>query len=41
MPTTTRPFDMAEQLRDEQDIAAYKVGVMRRTDENQVFDVDF
>ena len=25
----------------EQDIAAYKVGVMRRTDENQVFDVDF
>lgn len=23
MPTTTRPFDMAEQLRDEQDIAAY------------------
>ncbi|HNU11558.1 MAG TPA: ribonucleotide-diphosphate reductase subunit beta [Rubrivivax sp.] len=25
----------------EQDIAAYKVGVMRRTDENLVFDVDF
>ncbi|WP_374493686.1 ribonucleotide-diphosphate reductase subunit beta [Brachymonas sp.] len=25
----------------EQDIAAYKVGVMRRTDANQVFDVDF
>ncbi|HET8900123.1 MAG TPA: ribonucleotide-diphosphate reductase subunit beta [Rhodanobacteraceae bacterium] len=25
----------------EQDIAAYKVGVMRRTDENVVFDVDF
>ncbi len=25
----------------EQDIAAYKVGVMRRNDENRVFDVDF
>ena len=25
----------------EQDIAAYKVGVMRRDDENQVFDADF
>lgn len=25
----------------EQDIAAYKVGVMRRTDENVIFDVDF
>jgi len=25
----------------EQDIAAYKVGVLRRTDEHQIFDADF
>ena len=32
MPTTTRPFDMAEQLRDEQDIAAYLTLVLEEGD---------
>ena len=36
MPTTTRPFDMAEQLRDEQDIAAYLTLVLEEGDPGEL-----
>lgn len=36
MPTTTRPFDMAEQLRDEQDIAAYITMVLEEGDPGEL-----
>ena len=36
MPTTTRPFDMAEQLRDEQDIAAYLTLVLEECDPGEL-----
>ena len=36
MPTTTRPFDMAEQLLDEQDIAAYLTLVLEEGDPGEL-----
>ena len=36
MPTTTRPFDMAEQLRDEQDIAACLTLVLEEGDPGEL-----
>ena len=36
MPTTPRPFDMAEQLRDEQDIAAYLTLVLEEGDPGEL-----
>ncbi len=36
MPTTTRPVDMAEQLRDEQDIAAYLTLVLEEGDPGEL-----
>ena len=36
MPTTTRPFDMAEQLRDEQDIPAYLTLVLEEGDPGEL-----
>ena len=36
MPTTTRPFDMADQLRDEQDIAAYLTLVLEEGDPGEL-----
>ena len=36
MPTTTRPFDMAEQLRDEQDIAADLTLVLEEGDPGEL-----
>ena len=36
MPTTTRPFDMAVQLRDEQDIAAYLTLVLEEGDPGEL-----
>ena len=36
MPTTTRPFDMAEQLRDEQDIAASLTLVLEEGDPGEL-----
>ena len=36
MPTTTRHFDMAEQLRDEQDIAAYLTLVLEEGDPGEL-----
>ena len=36
MHTTTRPFDMAEQLRDEQDIAAYLTLVLEEGDPGEL-----
>ena len=36
MPTTTRPFDMAEQQRDEQDIAAYLTLVLEEGDPGEL-----
>ena len=36
MTTTTRPFDMAEQLRDEQDIAAYLTLVLEEGDPGEL-----
>ena len=36
MPTTTRPFDMAEQLRDEQAIAAYLTLVLEEGDPGEL-----
>ena len=36
MPTTTRPFDMAEQLREEQDIAAYLTLVLEEGDPGEL-----
>ena len=36
MPTTTRPFEMAEQLRDEQDIAAYLTLVLEEGDPGEL-----
>ena len=36
MPTITRPFDMAEQLRDEQDIAAYLTLVLEEGDPGEL-----
>ena len=36
MPTTSRPFNMAEQLRDEQDIAAYLTLVLEEGDPGEL-----